>query len=213
MIPIITSLGSLLPTIASFASQMLPTLAPYIAKGIEIIQVIGKVAQTIAHLLQIFQPDDQIDEMGERALQAVKKGITPDQYDTHSDYVNAVRQFEVDPKISHEPIQKILAGVTVVSQGMDHHLGQADGTAASLWQLVGANQNYFTPDRLNQYIQAGQSLSDVVSYFTGKLDGQDEKAVEDGLIAVRSKSPSSSDVEKIRSELHDVRDQAIGTPG
>ncbi len=206
------TLASIGPAAASFATTVLPRLLPYIGKGLEVIQAIGQVAQLVAQVLGIFKPGEKIDEMGARAMQAAEQGITPDRFDTHDDYMNELRNFELDPSKKADPIAKIIAGLAVASHGLDEKLGAPEGTAGQLWPLVAADGGYFTAERLIQYVQTGQNLADIVDYFTGKLGGAESLEVEDKLVKLDQKTHPEIDENSLREALYKHQEQVQSQP-
>lgn len=198
------------PAVGAFCANVLPTLGVYLAKGIEVMKSIGQVAQLVATVVDIFRPNETVDDMGDRALQAAEQGITLEQFDDHAAYVEALRNFELDPeKNKDKPMEKIVAGLAVVSTGLDQKLHLADGTAGHLWTLVGANPGYFTANRLSEYLQSGRDVAGIIDYFSGKLGGAESLEVEDALVTLDAQlNPNQNDTslrERLYQVQHDVQ--------
>lgn len=200
------AVASIGPAVAGFCANVLPTLAIYIEKGLEVMKMIAQVANTLATAMGIFQPDEAVDDMGDRALQAAEQGIVPDQFDSHAEYVDALRCFDLDPyKNKDKPLEKIVAGLAVVSSGLDDKLGLAEGTSGQLFPLVGANPDYFSGDRLTQYLKSGQDIAAVADYFAGKLGGAESLDVEDGLVDLEKNRAPEQDDTSIRARLYQAQ--------
>ena len=60
-------------------------------------QVVSKAIQAIGRALGIIKDKDQIEDLGDRALQAEEKGITPDKYSTFDEFKQALDNFELNP--------------------------------------------------------------------------------------------------------------------
>jgi len=197
-----TALSSLGPVISTFATKVLPTLVPYISKGLEVMLAVGRVAEVVSQVLGVLKPGETTSDMGERALQAAEKGIMPDGFDDHDSYMQSLRDFELDPAKHHDPMAALVAGLAVVSVGMDAKLDAPDGTAGSLWQLVAADGDYFTADKILQLVQAGQDIADVVDYYTGKLGGAESLQVENQLVKLDMEQEASMDENTLRGRIY-----------
>ena len=204
---VITAVASIGPAVAGFCANVLPNLALYINKGLEVMKTIAQVANAIATIMNIFKPNENVDEMGDRAMQAAEKGIVPEQFDSHQDYVDGLRSFELDPeKNKDKPMEKIVAGLAVVSGGLDEKLDLTEGTAGQLFNLAGANPGYFTADRLAQYLKSGINIADVLAYFADQLGGAESLEVEQGLVELdKAQSPEQDDT-SIRARLYEAQD-------
>lgn len=207
-----SAIASIGPAVASFATTVLPRLLPYISKGLEVMQTIGQVAQVVSQVLGLLKPGEKIDEMGERAMQAAEQGITPDSFDNHDAYMNELRNFELDPSKKSDPMAKIIAGLAVVSHGLDEKLGVPEGTAGQLWPLVAADGQYFTAEKLLQLVQTGQNIADVVDYFTGKLGGAESLEVEEKLIKLDKEIHPEMDEHTLREQLFKHQEQVQAEP-
>lgn len=203
------AVASIGPAVAGFCTNVLPTLAVYMEKGLEVMRVIAQVANTISTVMGILRPNETVDDMGDRAMQAAAQGMAPEQFDSHADYMDALRSFEFDPELNKgKPMEKIVAGLAVVSAGMDDKLGMAEGTAGQLFALVGASPDYFSADRLTQYLQSGQDIAAVVDYFAGKLGGAESLDVEDSLVNLEKAHSPEQDDTSIRARLYEAQNTA-----
>lgn len=202
-----SALASIGPVMATFATNVLPTLAPYLAKGLEVMTNVARVAEVVAQILGVFRPGETATDMGERALQAAEKGITPQGFDNHDEYMNALRKFQLDPEKQHDPIATLISGLAVVSVGMDAKLDLPDGTSGNLWQLVAADGNYFTADKILNLVQTGQNLTDVVSYFTGKLGGAEALQTENQLLKLDKANHPDTNENSLRERMYSAQER------
>ena len=87
--------------------------------AVEGLKVIGNAIASIAKELGIIKPDRDIEEFGDRALQAEEKGITPDKYSSFEEWVKDIEKDDwgYDPERNKDmpPEKKILKGVEVAS--------------------------------------------------------------------------------------------------
>lgn len=202
-----TALSSLGPVISTFATKVLPTLVPYISKGLEVMVAVGRVAEVVSQVLGVLKPGETTSDMGERALQAAAQNIVPDKFDDFESYMQSLRDFELDPAKRHDPMASLIAGLAVVSGGMDAKLDAPEGSAGSLWQLVAADGDYFTADKILQLVQAGQNLADVVDYYSGTLDGAESLQVEDRLVKLDKENEPDVDEDTLRQRIYAVQDR------
>lgn len=197
----VTSIG---PAVAGFCANVLPKIAPLLEKGLEILRVVGNIASTVSQVIGIFKSDESTEDIGDRAIQAADKGITPDGYETHGDYMNALRNFELDPEKSAkltEP-QKIMSGLAVAGRGLDEKFDTPEGTMGNLWVMAAAKPEYFTADKLTQYLKTGQDIMSIADYFEGKLGGGESLEVEDKLVELDKSTAPEQEEKSIRSQIY-----------
>lgn len=202
-----TALATIGPAVASFATNVLPTLAPYLAKGLEAITNVVRVAEVISQVLGVLKPGETASGMGERALQAAEQGITPQGFDNHDDYLDALRKFQVDPGKQHDPFVTNVSGLALVSVAMDAKLNVADGTSGRLWQLVAADGDYFTADKIMKLVQTGQNIADVVDYYTGKMGGAESLQTENELLKLDKANHPSTDENTLRERMYTAQER------
>jgi len=200
---IVSTVSAIGPAISSFCAKVLPTIAPILKEGVEILKAVGRIAEALLVIFQIYTPDDKVEDMGDRSIQAGEKGITPDQFDDFDDYMEAIRNFELDPQRSAEISfeAKIIAGLAVGAKGLDEKINVADGTMANLWILAASNPDYFNTDRLKSIIDKASDMANVVAYFEGKLSPADAADTEKKLVDAEKSMSPEKDNKSIYSEL------------
>ncbi len=181
-----SAVSSIGPAVAGFCTNVLPKIVPVIEKGMEILRVVSNVASMVCQVFGIFNKDETAENLGDRALQAAEKGITPDKYDDFDDYLDKLRSFNINPEQSEKipPEQKIMAGLALAGKGLDEKLNAPEGTTGNLWALVGGKPEYFTADKITSLLKSGQDIMSVVDYFEGKLGAGEALEVEDKLMAL-----------------------------
>ena len=205
---VVSTVASIGPAVAGFCANVLPKIAPLLEKGIDILRMVENVASTVAQVMNIFNPGETAENIGDRALQAVEKGITPDQFDDHADYMNALRGVELDPEKSKALSlpEKIISGLAVAGHGLDDKFGTPEGTMGNLWLLAAAKPDYFDAGKLGQYLKTGQDILSVVDYFEGKLGGGESLEVEDKLVALDQEAAPDKDEQSIRAQIYATAD-------
>jgi len=207
---VVASIG---PAVAEFCASVLPRLAPLLEKGMDILRMVEKIADTVSHAMGIFTGTDTTGDVGDRALQASDKGITPDQFENHADYMNALRHVDLDPDKSAKltDVQKVISGLAVAGHGLDDKFGSPEGTMGNLFWLAAANPEYFNADKLTQYLKTGQDIMSIVDYFDGKLGGGESLEVEDGLVQLDKSINPDADEKSIREQIYAAADTVQGS--
>lgn len=201
-----SAVASLGPAVASFAGNVLPTLAPYLAKGLDIMQKVAEVAESVALVTGLLKPGERLSEMGERALHAAASGVTPEQFSSFDEYLMALRQQPLDPDRKYTSLATLTGGLAVVSAGLDDRLGLSEGAVGGLWPLVAADSDYFTAGKIIQLIRSGQDIGDVVMYFSGKLGGAESLKVEDVLVSLDQALYPDADEDTLRTRVYQTQE-------
>lgn len=200
-----SAIGSAFSSACSFVSSAISglsnfaaTIAPVIAKNIP---VVGNVFQAVATIFGIFKQDEKMEEMGDRAIQAGQGGIQMENYDEYDDYMDAIRNFEVDPEKSKSITSqdKLIAGVGIVAKGIEEKFNMPAGSGGLLSILVSANPSFFNSNRIVSWVENNQAV-DVINYFEGKLAPQKREEVLDSMISDEQKMSSRSE-DEIYSEI------------
>ncbi|MDZ7855049.1 hypothetical protein [Sphaerotilus sp.] len=152
----------------------------------------------------VFEEDDDVEDMGDRAIQAGEAGIKPEKFDTYDEYMAEIRNFKLDPERSAElsSVEKLAAGLGIGAVGLEKKLDAPEGSMGVLWLLAASNPAFFTADRLVHLVKSGADLLQVASFFDGKLGPADAVSTRQTLMGVeRDFSPGKSD-EAIYAELN-----------
>ncbi len=141
--------------------------------AVEGLKVIGNAIASIAKELGIIKPDRDIEEFGDRALQAEEKGITPDKYSSFEEWVKDIEKDDwgYDPERNKDmpPEKKILKGVEVASAVVLEKFPNLP--IQDFLNVAGKNPDFFTVERMDEIGKLANSDSDafenVVNYVTG----------------------------------------------
>lgn len=191
---IASAVGSIGSALSSFAS----TVSPVIGKAIEALQpvaeAIGKFANAFLQGLGILKPDERVEDLGERALQATEKGITLDGFDNFDDYLDALRNFDLDPDVSakRSTTEKLMAGLGVSTVGVEDKYNVERGSLSGMWLLPMSNPDYFTPERMQSLVAAGRLGDDIFAYLENRLSGGEARSFEKKLAVDTSGQPLSN---------------------
>lgn len=201
-----TVVSTIGPTVANFCVNVLPRIAPYIEKGIEVLRVVGNIAQAVLQAFAIFKPGETTEEMGDRALQAKDEGITPEGFDSFDDYLARVREQKLDPvkSASFSEVEKVTAGLAIGAAALDKRFNVGDGVMGNLWVLAAASPGFFNAERLTSILGKTTDIGSVIRYFDGKLDLEQAVGVEKKLMeAEKGLSPEKTD-KTIIQELNEA---------
>lgn len=205
-----STIAAIGPSVASFCTTVLPKIGPFLDKASTFLSI----AHTVLQVLQIFQPDDRLEDIGDRAIQAAENGIRPDDYDNFDDYMNEIRSFQLVPERSDElaPTEKYAAALAVASKGLDEKFDTLAGTMANIWLLPAINPEYFNATRLTAILDKTSDVLSIVNYFTGKLRPTDAVAIEKTLIAAEQMLAPEKTEQAIFAELDGACRQAQQPP-
>ncbi|MDY6294970.1 MAG: hypothetical protein SPL45_01550, partial [Schwartzia succinivorans] len=85
--------------IVSFVSALLPKIIEIVGKDL---LMFAQIIMGILKGLGLIKPEEDVEDLGDKALQAEEEGITPEKYDSYEEYLKAVEEFEIDPEKSKE---------------------------------------------------------------------------------------------------------------
>ncbi len=137
------------------------------------LKLIGNAIASIAKALEIIKPERDIEEIGDRALQAEEKGMTLDKYDSYETWVRDIEKDDwgYDPEKNKEMDlqKKVLKGVEVsTAVTIERFPGLP---IQEFLSLAGKNPQFFTLERMYEIGKLASSDLDVfgkvVNYVTG----------------------------------------------
>ena len=135
MFPIITAISEIVST----AAALLPKIIEVVGKNIlEFAQILSGIMKGLG----LIKPDEEVTDLGDKALQAADDGITPEKYDTYEEYLKAIEDFDLDPEKSKDidDGKKLEKGVEVITATLVERYGEVMG---DFLLLIGKNQPYF----------------------------------------------------------------------
>lgn len=193
-----SAISAISPAISSFAA----TIGPIIQKSIG---VVSAVFQVLGTALGIIKPDEQIKDLGDRALQAAEQGIHPEDFSSYNEYLNEIRNFDLNPEKSKHFSEetKQMAGVAITCKSIEEKFDMRDGTAGYMAALVALNNNYFTASRLENWIKSGVDMDKAIDYFNRDLGPADTIETEEKLLEVET-SKGNNDADAAYDALQEA---------
>ena len=67
---------------------------------VPVLKAVANVVMNICQTLGLIKPEEKVEDLGDKAIQAGDEGIKPENYANYQDYVKAVQDFQVDPEKS-----------------------------------------------------------------------------------------------------------------
>ncbi|WP_299792317.1 hypothetical protein [uncultured Shewanella sp.] len=184
--------------VGSFMTNVAPKLMTVIGTTVSKLNTVLAVVQAVVQLYGILKPEEKVEDIGDKAIQASEEGISMDKFDDFDAYMESLRNFDVNPERSSEidDVTKKLSGIAVVTQGLSEKLKVNDNSLGNLWTLPALNAQVFTADRIKAILDGTMNLNHVVRYFEKDLTPQTALSVEKGLFDAEKKlSPEKTDSE------------------
>lgn len=196
-----SGVGSVLGAVGNFAVSVGTAIGGALST---VAGVIGSVAQALGAI----KPEEKIDELGDRALQAADSGIQPDNFEKYDEYLDAIRSFEIDPEKSKSlsAESKQMAGLAVTAKSIEDKFDLREGTVGALSVLAAINSDYFTSERMLAWFNSDMPIEKIIDYFDSKLDAADTVEVEAELIRQDQEVTGRNETD-IEKELNQVREE------
>lgn len=137
------------------------------------LKVIGNAIASIAKALGVIKPERDVEEIGDRALQAEEKGMTLDKYSSYEAWVKDIEKddwgYDPEKNKDMDSQKKVLKGVEVSTAVTMERF--PDLPIQEFFSLAGKNQEFFTVERMDEIGKLARDDSDafsqVVNYVTG----------------------------------------------
>jgi len=211
-------IGSVIAAVTAVVAKVGPAIAtavktvgPIIMQGIK---TIGPILGNIFSALGAMKPDEKFEDLGDRAYQASEKGIQPENFDSYDEYMEEIRNFELDPEESKKNVEaKTAMGVIVAGKAVEDKLNLPDTTTVSMVRVIMANTftpTFFTEARVQAILSEGSvvSFGEIESYLDGKLDPESKQYLEEDLFEIEK----SINPEVTQAEFTETLDKLRNSP-
>lgn len=202
-----SSIGSAL---SSFATGVGTVIGGIISALAPVAAALGKFANAFLQGLGLLKPEEDVEDMGDRALQAAEReGITIDKFENFDEYMAALRDFKLDPEQSakRSSAEKMVAGLGVGTVAAEEKFNLDRGALNGMWLLPMANPGYFTPERMQTLVSSGRLGGDIFAYLEKRLSAGDTRTLEKRLeVNADGSAMSDSQLDTLYDELHAARD-------
>lgn len=196
-------------TLSSFANGVGTIIGGIVSALSPVAAALGKFANAFLQGLGILKPNEDTQEMGDRALQAADKGITIDKFKNFDDYMTALRDFKLDPEQSakRSSAEKMVAGLGVGTIATEDKFNLDRGSLNGMWLLPMANPGYFTPERMQTLVSTGRLGGDIFAYLEKRLSAGDMRTIEKRLeINPDGSAMNASELDTHYDQMHATRD-------
>lgn len=149
-----SSIGSAL---SSFATGVGTVIGGIISALAPVAAALGKFANAFLQGLGLLKPEEDVEDMGDRALQAAEQGITIDKFENFDEYMAALRDFKLDPEQSakRSSAEKMVAGLGVGTVAAEEKFNLDRGALNGMWLLPMANPGYFARSACKRWLAVG----------------------------------------------------------
>ena len=207
---ICSSISAIGSAVSSFASTVAPVIGSIINSLPAIAEGIGRFANAFLQGLGILKPKEEIQDIGERAIQAAEQGITMDNFSDFDSYMQSLRDFPLDEDVSNRrgKAEKIVSGLAVGTVGVEDKFNYERGSLNGVWLLNVANPGYFTPERVLDFVSTGCLCADIYGYLENRLSGGDARTMEKNMEAnLQGKSAPRNEIEKLYQALDQSKER------
>lgn len=205
LIPAVSAFMSTITTAISSIGTFISTYGPTIIKAIDTVK---QVFEAVAKAFNVLSPNDEIGDLGGRALQASEEGVQPEQFATYDEYLDHLRAMDYQPELSkYSDTEKNLTGIAITSRGFEEKLNLPASTMGIVGCMIAFAPNYFTDQRINTWIK-NDYLNQAVRYFGNELGASDSFKTEQKLIGIEKQTREESDfvleqeLEQVKTDLY-----------
>ncbi len=195
--------------IISSVTAVLPTLYQAIAVGALLFQVVPQILKGLG----LIEEDEEIDDLGDRAIQAEFEGITPEKFDSYGDYMKAVKEFNCDPAKSAviDEQKKQEKGVEILTCSWVEKFGNG---ILDVFKCIAEHPqlaDYFNENRLPLLREANEGDSDTFANVARYLQGREtdmEKADQtlDKMFDIEKKLDPSASFDDFLKTIEQMKD-------
>ena len=190
----ISSIGG---TLASNAGNFLKVASP-------LLSTVMKVIEVVSTFLSILKPEDGVEELGAKAMDADKK---PEDFDSNAEYIDYLRNdIELDKEkfenaTDVDKIARQAVGASIVIKGIEENKGfDIPVTTWVAMAKLGLGDKAEEIDKILDTFKDGK-LEDFVDYTEGKLEAKKELEVGDTLVEMYQKIEPSMSIDEIEDKV------------
>ena len=203
--------GVVLGAIKSVGKAVVETAKEFLQVGIDKLKTVVEILEIIAKALGIIKPEEDAEELGDKAMRADKK---PEDFDSINEYIEYLRN---EIKSSREEFEKLSPEERLARKAVGSALlAKAIEEKKSLeipvefWnEAVRVGLNSKEIDQfLDKFKKAGVSPSDFVKYLKRELESRDESKMDSVLIQAYKELEPTMDEKDIEEKV--VRLQSNG---
>lgn len=174
---------------------------------VPVLKAVANVVMSICQTLGLIKPEEKVEDLGDKAIQAGDEGIRPENYANYQDYVKAVQDFQVDPEKSKRiTLEEKMAKALEVQANLLAEKAPELGVEDYL-NLIANHMDYFTPERSTELgkllLTESGSVANVAEVLNGTEKNPDKiSEAYDTLAKVEKQvDPTISDSEALKRAM------------
>ena len=208
-----SSVGSFVSSVGSAISSAVSSIGNALASSAtKLLNVAGKylepistIIQIVAVLIDVLKPDDNVEEIGAKAMQPESK--KPEDFDSNAEYIDYLKnevtldKEKFDKANSTEKAARTAVGASIVAKGIEEKKGfdipLSTWVAMAKLNLTDKAQEI---DTILETFKDGK-LDDFVKYTEGKLEAKKELEVGDTLVEMYKELEPNANIEDIEKKV------------
>jgi len=217
MFGIISAMSSAISSAISIVSNVVSTVGKALVTGatkfLEIVgeklETIANVIETIGKILDVISPNENVDELGAKAMQSEKK---PEDFEKISEYIEHLKndvELDID-KFNNAKTEDRFArkaiGATIISKGIEEKKDVL--IPIEFWKEV-AEQKMDSPeiDKTIDIFKSNNMENKFFEYMNGKLEYKDEVKVGTMIIDMYRELEPNMTIEQIEDKVMKMEDK------
>lgn len=196
-----SAIGSLGGTLAGAASGFLKVAAPWLGTVIQVIQI-------IAMLLDVIGPDNDIEELGAKAMQPDSK--KPEEFDSNTEYITYLsNEVELDKEKFEEAgdVEKAArgaVGATIAVKGIEEKKGF--DVPSEVWVQMAKTNLMDKANEIDKILDVfkDDKFDAFIGYTKGDLDEKREFEVKNDFVEIYKELEPNATIEEIENKVMEM---------
>lgn len=198
--------------VGSVAGPLIRAISDVCKIAVTGLKIIGNAILSIGKTLGIVKTDD-VEDLGDKALQAEDEGIKPENYDTYEEYAKTIDAFEINPEKSkqYSPEEKIAKGMDIGSEIIVEKMPEVH--FEDLYKVLEKIPDFFdSAETVKAFVgllhngDVGKTaFTNIVDYVLGKLDPSKFNDTINSIVEIeKTVNPeiSDRDAKMVAMDLH-----------
>lgn len=190
--------------VSSIGSALASAASTFLKVAGEFLGPVAQIISAISNILGIKKEEEDVEEIGAKAMQSDKK---PEDFDSYTDYINHLRndiqldKAKFEKAGEAEKLARTAVGATVLAKGIEDKKGfEIPNETWVAMAKLGLENKEKEVDALLDTFKNGK-LEDFARYVDGKLDAKTEGEVGDKLVQMYQKLEPNASIEDIEKKV------------
>ncbi len=175
--------------------------------AVEGLKALGNAFVALGKALGLIKPETNVEDLGDRAIQAEEAGIKPENFSSYQEYVKNVESFQTDPEKSKKisETDKLSKGIEVTAALTAEKY--PDFPTEAFYKYAMSNPQYFTADRMSEFGKIIERSVDMAKIVFGYMNGTERNTEKMALAREtltkieKTINPSISDSDALKNVL------------